>query len=675
MIRRFFLPQALRGGTPRKKAPLFAFPAGAIVLVLMCYSLALGYVIFKPRETASVKPRPTGWVLAPERAGVFHDEWVDFSLTPPPASAAFRPLKDVTAWVSRGTAPVTTIGELERVTLRYDRSAALWRGRWPVPWNAPDGNYQLNVDTTALPAGAKIDAQTFQVASRAFEPLPAGFGVLTLEGFYPLDRIPGPDGKASLGALGDWARFIGADAVFIQGAESSGHTVKLPKENPWQSRTDGTLRAFGQELHRRGLKLGVYLLSFMVGGPPKYSPDYTYGWHFEKGKPVHGLDLPVRRGVSITDPKRPDDIVKVLKRWQANEGVDFLGLDYIRPVFGSYELVNDFVAEMPGVRPPENWKTMTPSQRMSWIARGRYLAPNPSLRREPKYQLTDQWFWYRAHRTARVVRRITNALGDQKPLWGFTLSWQKGWEHGQDPIMMRDAGLDIDAIMLYEADGVQYRNLVGQWNSYTRRDQLNLMVGNTYDWPLHQKTLNPSGPEEFYRRQMLAVERFHSDAPVRAVFTHDFQRGWRGRLGPYGSREWLLVGGASMTRLRQIHGRLPYDLSLTAPASTVPGATQNAVLAFTKPAKGAVKVQLYSSSDLHVTPTEVRLTPEEPSATVRLRWNPDGRSAARGNRAFLGARAESGDTSAHCQIYYHYIQGRFGGEPPVAQKAEEKTRP
>ncbi len=137
--------------------------------------------------------------------------------------------------------------------------------------------------------------------------------------------------------------------------------------------------------------------------------------------------------------------------------------------------------------------------------------------------------------------------------------------------MMRDAGIDWDSIMLYEADSKQFNGFIKQWSNYTTRKQINLLVGDVVDWPLHQKTLNPAGPEDFIQRNLKAVEGFHKDGPVRGLFVHDYNRARRGRLGPYSTQEWLLAGGASLTSLRALHHRLPYVVSISAPQTIVPG--------------------------------------------------------------------------------------------------------
>lgn len=640
-----------------------------LILGLICTaSVVLGYALWKKHGESLVSWTPVAPDLSLQlqtaKADYFHDELVELMLQP--ASDEGRELLrkstvPFTAWVEWKGKPVVTIGEFEKVRFLFDKESKAWRARWPVPWNAFDGSYFLQMSTPSLPIGiGPVTKGSFRVVSRTFDPVPAGYAVLPLEGLGSFYRFRGPDGgEPHLGAMAEWANFIGADAVLVQGAESSGYSKKLSSDFPWQTRSEETVVELARACRARGLKLGVYVLCYMVGGPATFSPDYAYGWHYEKGRPVYGLNREVRRGISIRDPKRPGDIVKVLDRFAAVEGVDFVGLDYIRPVFGGNELVDDFVREMPGVQKPAGYDEWTQEQRMSWIARGRYIAPRASQRHEVKYKTTDQWFWYRAHRTAGAVRKIAEGFGGKKPLWAFTLSWQKGWEHGQDPAMMRDAGVDMNAIMLYEADAAQYRGLVSQWNNYTEDAAFNLVVGNTFDWRLHQKTLNPAGPEAMVRRTLLAVEEFQEGKPVRGIFMHDLARALRGVLGPYPPREWFLAAGSAITRVREIHRVTPYSLVLSLPTECVPGAslTGKVSLGSTK-SNRPVRVDLFSSADMVLSTSTFQLTPDQPSAPFVARWKPNDQSPLRGDRSFIATRSYRVEgPQERAQIHMSYIQG------------------
>jgi hypothetical protein len=667
------LPDSLAPGTMHEPPPSLLPQPGPEVLPAPSRE-----PVVLPRHrphAAPVRPPVTGLALAADKTDHFHDEFVEITLRAetPALMDLLKSTGPYSSWVERDGKRVTTVGETIEVPLRYDAEENLFRARWPVPWNAPDGEYQLDLSSRPWPAGApRPQMGTFRVVSRPFDQIPPGFAVLTLEGYRALDRIPGPDGVKGIGGFPGWAEFIGADALFVQGGESSGFDHTPPDDFPWTTASFKNIRLLGEECHRRNLKLGVYVLSYMVGGPPEFAPHYTFGWNYDDKGLRPGLALQKRRGVSITDPKRPGDIVAMHRKVQAIPEVDWLGLDYIRPAFGSCELVDDFVNEMPGVVTPPGFESMTPEQRMAWLCRGRYSAPTPEQRKLPKFILSDQWFWYRAHRTAEVVRTITQALGESKPVWAFTLSWNKGWEHGQDPCMMRDAGVDMDAIMLYEADEPMFRGLVSHWGAYTRRDQLNLIVGDTIDWPLHQKTLNPSGPESFINRSLRAVRGFHTDGkPVRGIFFHDIGRALAGRKGPYKTMEWMLAAGHAVTELRRLNNALPYDVTIQVSSSTAPGEVLAATVSFRgAPPAEPVSLRLFAAPDVEVSTAEVVLSSATPSAVFKARWVPNAQSAERGNRSFLAFRAERGGKTEHPLIQTVYFQGRVPAAPPAAEAGE-----
>jgi hypothetical protein len=181
---------------------------------------------------------------------------------------------------------------------------------------------------------------------------------------------------------------------------------------------------------------------------------------------------------------------------------------------------------------------------------------------------------------------------------------------------------------------------------------------------------------------MMAVTGFHKDKPVRGIFTHDLNRALSGprQLGPYTSREWFLAGGAAMTRVRELNGALPYDLTLTAPDDARAGATLSAVIAFgERPSTAPVRVEFFSGPDLEVSPGAVDLSPRKSSATLVLRWRPNDHSVARGRRTFLAARAVRPDfENERAQIRVKYVQGAakpVPAETPETPPAEPPTPP
>jgi len=419
--------------------------------------------------------------------------------------------------VMRGTETVTTIAGIREMTA-LKLAPGRWTARWPVPWNAPPGTYRpALIGRPDLAERLKITP--FLISRRKPKPMPHGFVVATLESVMPLAsmKIKGPDGVMTdwRGML-DWAQYLKADAFWMLGGQTPG----LGKDEIWMSTNLKMIPLVAAECKKRGLQFGVYaMVSLTMSKAPL--PGYEYGLEIKDGQPVR------TRAISIRDNKRVSDVIAFLKPYADDPNVDWVGLDYIRNALGGYELVDDFVAEMPGLVVPPEWRKLSRDERMVWLARKKIM------RRDKGF--VEAWEWWRARRVALIVKEIKAKLND-KPLWAFTLTWEKGWHHGQDPVMMNDAGVDIDALMFYEADKPQYAAMMKSWHEYVKTADVQLLPGDIFDWGLHQK--DEAGPAEFTRRMKAAVSGVYADGPARGVFYHDIARLIWGRLGPWGTRGW-----------------------------------------------------------------------------------------------------------------------------------------
>jgi len=495
------------------------------------------------------KMRPGGvsLVLEPVKPQFTHDEFIRYKLRVRPGWLQKQLRATVfSAQVVQNGVPIRTIGGQKGIRLSYDRGVGEWEGDWPCPWNAPEGFYEVKLSTEALPPAAgslKITARPFEIIGRKPAPFPNGFAVLTVEDLTDLRGIhwPGPDGKkGDWRVLVDWAKFIHADALWILSADSGGYSIKPPDDHPWNDRAVSTIRALGAECHRRGIKFGVWTMCYLIGGSPDRSPNYAYAWEYNHGRLTDDRNRPGRRAVSILDAKRPHDIAQLVSSWAALPEVDYVGLDYIRNALGGYEAADQFVEEMRISVPPQ-WNQWSKSERMLWVARKKVARKDAGF--------IDAWQWWRAHKVSAIIRTIKTAVGTRKPLWVFTLSWDRGWQHGQDPIMFRDAGADLDAIMLYECDKEQFDGLIKDWEGYLRAGQVNLLAGDCVDWVLHQR--DPAGPQEFKRRILMGYHHLNRNGPVKGIFIHDLFRALRGRTGPWGTRGWM---GAAAQVIAEIKG-------------------------------------------------------------------------------------------------------------------------
>ena len=484
-----------------------------------------------------------GWVrvtrsvrLCSGRAEYGHDEFVEIFLkTRDPALNRAWSAKAPVVVVTRRGRPVSTVAGLRQARL-FPSGRGLWTGRWPCPWNAPAGEYRLEL-AGAEALGDRLQARPFRITYRRPRPLPPAFAVLTLECDMPWAglRVQAPDGttKDWRGLL-DWVEYVGADAFWVLGGRTPG---EKPGE-AWLSYNFPLIPKMAAECRRRKIKFGVYVQCYLTMSGKARVPGYEYALEVRDGRTAE------TRAISLREDKRAKDIAELLKRLRDIPEVDYLGVDYIRNALGGMELVDDFYADMAGiVAPPSEFSRLSREERMVYFARKK------AMRKDMAF--IDAWQWWRAHRASAVLRRLKSEIGESKPLWAFMLTWDKGWHHGQDAVMFNDAGVDAEALMLYEADAAQYKALLSDWSGYVRRGDAQLIVGDVVDWPLHQS--DPDGPKEFYRRTVLAAAGIYADGPARGVFVHDLGRALWGRLGPWSTRDWMNSARAAIRRFKEMN--------------------------------------------------------------------------------------------------------------------------
>jgi len=452
-----------------------------------------------------------------------------------------------------GDSLISGVGSCSEIDLKYDKADSSWRGTWAMPWNPPLGVYQavLNAysDKAIKDSSTFLlsDSTSFIIKSRTPQAIPDGFCAMTIESAGNLlnAKLPSPVKDAKHWTnFTDWAKYLGADAVWY----SVGWTIEgypgLNDKTPWVKENFKVFPKLAEECHKQGLKFGGYVGSYLLWGPPLRKLKYDYSLETKKGSvyPNHHVNL--------DDPKRRADIVMILKLLQEDPNVDFIGLDYIRPGAGGFETVDDFVGQM-NVETPAGWKKWNQKDRIRWVA--------GQVKPMSEKPIRARWQWWQAHRSATAVEKLIAEAGVTKPVWGFTLGWDKGHEHGQDPPMMNDAGLDLDAVMIYESNAQQCFEMTNVWSQYLKGDEVQLMAGEQIDWILLQKSTVPPAPEEFYWRLTDAIKGTTDGGRVKGLFWHDMFRGIRGRKGPHNSQEWLIVGAAAFSKVRQELGMLPVN--------------------------------------------------------------------------------------------------------------------
>jgi hypothetical protein len=467
-------------------------------------------------------------------------------------------------FVEKDNKPIDTVGGKKGALFKYNSRLRIYQAKWPVPWNVPAGLYTAKLTIPREKSKPRILTTTFEIVRTTPPAIKPGMGVMTLESSAILEtaKVKSPDGTiGNWENIFAWADYIAADVIWYLAGQTASWGARIDNNSPWIQSNINFVPKFSKAAHSRGLKFGVWVACFLTFGDTINKANYQFAYNYDRKAGTCVLT----RSVSIGDQKRRADIIKLLKHLANTPAVDYIGLDYIRNAIGGYEMVDQFVTDMdPGL--PENWTKFNKMGRMCWLG--------DEIQKRQKMKLVDQWNWWRAHYIAKIVKEIIARVNTTKPLWCFTLSWEKGWQHGQDPIMMNAAGASIDAIMLYECDRGQFNDLIKDWNRYVGKNQVNIFSGDVVDWNLHQFTVNPPGPQELYDRMMVSHRKMSADGRIKGMFWHDLARGLWGRIGPYSINEWAIAGAASFTDLRKDWGLLDVLLSLETPDKLSAGKDQ-----------------------------------------------------------------------------------------------------
>lgn len=527
--------------------------------------------------------------------------------------------KPLVVRVRRKDEVVTTVGGTEKLPLRYEAARQRYVGSWPVPWNAPPGEYLAEVEV-AIPEAAAWKWETpeqqkarqreerrrqqqrssrvngratcvararFSVLSRPLATVAPGTCVATWEGDFPSSAVTRPDGTTGdWKALYDWCDYMGADTLWFRGAVTNANRDRLSDQQPFASYNLRAVPALAAEAHHRGLRFGTWAAAYA-----------TYPEESNAGKPHYSFarDVSLSTGavgqldfISLLDRKRLSDLAWFAGSFQQDPGldpnVDYVGLDYMRGDNGGYEVTDDFARDMP-VKLPTAFRTWPQQRRWAYVAR----KVEREWQTDPHFY--DCWAWWRAHKVAENLRDIIAQAQLKKPLWIFVLSWMHGKQHGQDPVMFSDAGASVLAPMLYQVDShAQFESMVQAWNEYLSYGQANLMPGDQVDYKWHQKTLQPAAPEELYYRMVKAHQQYLRDGRTVGSFWHDISRAAvRGSRGPYPGTEWALAGGAAFTTVRNTWQVYPMVAALEAPRTVAVGQTFEATVSLTSVVKTEVR--------------------------------------------------------------------------------------
>ncbi len=450
---------------------------------------------------------------------------------------------------------VKTIGNLEKIEMKYIPSLDKWVGKWPIPWNPYLGTYKL---IAILKIGNKKFAGnvTFTVKGKTPNKLPKGFCVMDIEpGDSIIKRVPGVGGKTV--KIWEnyllWAKFMGANALWHCVGQTQIWNKFDPENFPWEKLTLNQIKPLASECHKYNIKYGAYIIGYVLPGNRQDLSPYELTTGYDKENDT----LRKLIYISIYDQKRQEDIIKLLQFLDKIPEIDFLGLDYMRTDFGGYEYVEEFTSDMPIEELPKDWSNFNKEEKMLWLAHKLEIEKNPVIQ--------EMWQWWRAHKMSIIINEIKIKSGIKKPLWVYSLTWKQGKEHGQDPLMFIDAGVDINAGMFYSIDKHTFPHMIETWRQYLKKFPTSLVAGQCVDWNLLGRTYEPPGPEEHFLRQKYLIDKLLPVNPSLGLFWHDLTRAFKITRGPYSALEWAVAGASSFTYLRQKQDYFPFEIKWDCP--------------------------------------------------------------------------------------------------------------
>ncbi len=558
--------------------------------------------------------------------------------------------------------PVTLVDGHTRVELRKEAEGRKFSGNWPVPFNPRPGTYLAQlvlVDPDR--SNPRVFQSAFTIPPLRPSGLDPGYAVLTMEGGKQLIRgaIPSLDASGTMSPAHaiDWTKFMGANVFCNLVGDTSIWERFYPQDFPFNREEMENGRKYAQAAHAAGIKYAAYMTTFKVEGD---------GWHQAPYQFSLGYDLSTdqviqTRFISLDDPKRQQDILDFLQTMNKDSNVDFVGLDYVRTGFAGYELVDEFVKDL-NMNLPEGFDTMAEPDRIHWLAH--------TVERNTDPQVVALFEWWRAHKVAMVLKNVLDQAKMTKPVFTFTLGWEMGHQHGQDPAMLVDAGINFNHIMLYEGDRSTIEDMKRHWPGYLSREGGMYVPGEEVDFNMVQKSLDPPAPEELYNREVETFNLWYGLNANLGMFWHDLYRLIWGVRGPYSRMEWAISGGKAFTTLRQEEGLLPVEVSLTAPKEASLGAEVPLTVDIHNPTantiKGLILRQLDTTKDYYNVLSTVGPLDVSPGMVVRVKSMfvnlPKEAQPERDSQTMAAILVETPDDSVHA-FDFAYVKGVTGTSP------------
>jgi 23S rRNA (uracil1939-C5)-methyltransferase len=462
-----------------------------------------------------------------------------------------------TVVVYNGGQVVTTVGNRDKLVLKRDNEEGRLYGNWPIPYNPKAGTYLAELTVTSPEwKTPKVLRSAFTIPPLKPQGMYPGYATLTMEGGKQLinGAVPAIDGSESMraGNAIQWAKFMGANCFCFLAGQTSIWDHIISRDFPFSTGDIDLAHKYAKSAHEAGMKFAAYITTFKVVGDAWNLAPYQFSLGYDKDN-----DQVVQtRFISLNDPKRRQDVIDILKKFDDDSFIDVVGLDYVRTGFAGYEMVDEFMKDL-NVPAPAGYGSMTKDDRIHWLAK--------TVQGDKNHEVISLFEWWRAHKVALALKSILDEAKISKPVFTFTLGWQQGHQHGQDPAMFVDAGVNYNHIMLYEGDRGTLQSMNTQWPNYLSRGNGMYAMGEMVDFNWVQKSLNPPAPEELYNRE---VDTFENWFPMNArlgMFWHDLYRIVYGIRGPYSAMEWTIAGGKAFTTLKNAEGVLPIKVSLIVP--------------------------------------------------------------------------------------------------------------
>lgn len=493
--------------------------------------------------TLRIRGRNTQVMFFPSRSAYYRFEIPEFIYhsSVSPERVFVRILPGTNGFLTNGFIP----SYLGPVNLLFRRHEGQYRACWISGPRPEPGIYQavLYID------GQAAISRPFSLIARKPPVFTKTLSCMNLEENSPVTTRTVMDRNLNrtsfTNGLLDWMDYGSIDAFLTLAGETTGWGGVTP-EKPWEYYPLRNLEILGPLLKARGKSVGAYIMCF-------YTP--RYGWRNAGYSPALGVKSSKEGAgifesefVSIKDRKRFHDIAAMAARLDSDPTVDFIGFDFVRlGERAGLENAAEFTRQM-NVAVPAGFDAYSGQQKIEWL--GRALAASTDL--------VKKWRLWMAHTTADYIYRVRLSARLKKPVWVFTLGWDHGTDHGQDPYFFQDAGVFADFVMLYEASPDMFTAMERQWPAYLKEEKLNLCPGNQIDTVVNRSKSGRNAVQEYHYR--LTAGASWSKAGPAGVFIHDFGRAFWGRRGSYRPDEWFSAAFTAVSDIRARKGEIPFSM-------------------------------------------------------------------------------------------------------------------